>query len=93
MPDDGLQVQTLVEQWAAAVHAGDVNGVATDHSEDIVIFDVPPPHEGVRGVDAYRETWPAFFKWQAEGAVAGTSPPASSKGTLPDGREPSQPAD
>ncbi len=23
---------------------------------------------GVRGIDAYRETWPPFFEWQAQGA-------------------------
>jgi ketosteroid isomerase-like protein len=32
------------------------------------MFDVPPPHDGVRGIDAYRETWPGFFAWQAAGA-------------------------
>ena len=32
------------------------------------MFDVPPPHEGVLGIDAYRETWPPFFEWQARGA-------------------------
>ena len=37
--------------------------------DDIVMFDVPPPDEGVRGIDAYRETWPPFFEWQARGAV------------------------
>lgn len=31
-------------------------------------FDVPPPNEGVRGLAAYRETWPPFFAWQAQGA-------------------------
>ena len=29
-------------------------GVLADHSDDIVMFDVPPPHDGVRGIDAYR---------------------------------------
>jgi hypothetical protein len=29
------------------------------------MFDVPPPHESVRGIDAYRETWPQFFEWQS----------------------------
>src|SRR5680860_99491 len=29
---------------------------------------VPPPQEGVRGIDAYRETWPPFFEWQEQGA-------------------------
>lgn len=32
------------------------------------MFDVPPPHEGVRGIDAYRATWPPSFAWQASGA-------------------------
>jgi ketosteroid isomerase-like protein len=33
-----------------------------------VMFDVPPPHDGVRGIDAYRDMWPPFFEWQARGA-------------------------
>jgi ketosteroid isomerase-like protein len=32
------------------------------------MFDVPPPYDGVRGLDAYRETWPGFFEWQRSGA-------------------------
>lgn len=42
-------------------------GVLADHSDDIVMFDVPPPYEGARGIDAYRETWPPF-EWQSKGA-------------------------
>ena len=68
MPDPEQQIRILIEEWAAAVHRGDINGVVADHSKDIVMFDVPPPYEGVRGIDAYRETWPPFFKWQAQGA-------------------------
>ena len=45
-----------------------MEGVLADHAGDIVMFDVPPPHEGVRGLEAYRETWPPFFEWQARGA-------------------------
>jgi ketosteroid isomerase-like protein len=33
------------------------------------MFDVPPPYGGVRGLDAYRQTWPPFFAWQAQGAA------------------------
>jgi ketosteroid isomerase-like protein len=50
------------------VHRGDLDAVMADHSDDIVMFDVPPPYDGVRGIDAYRETWPPFFEWQAKGA-------------------------
>jgi ketosteroid isomerase-like protein len=33
------------------------------------MFDVPPPDDGVRGIDAYRDCWPPFFEWQRQGAV------------------------
>jgi uncharacterized protein (TIGR02246 family) len=68
MADDEAQIRTLIENWAEAVHAGDMSAVLADHSDDIVMFDVPPPYDGVRGIDAYRETWPPFFEWQARGA-------------------------
>jgi uncharacterized protein (TIGR02246 family) len=68
MANDEAQIRTLIENWAEAVHAGDMSAVLADHADDIVMFDVPPPYEGVRGIDAYRETWPPFFEWQARGA-------------------------
>jgi uncharacterized protein (TIGR02246 family) len=68
MAADVEQIRRLIEQWAEAVHAGDLQGVLVDHADDIVMYDVPPPYEGVRGIDAYRETWPPFFEWQARGA-------------------------
>jgi uncharacterized protein (TIGR02246 family) len=66
---DEAEIRGLLERWAAAVHDGDLDVVLDRHSEDIVMFDVPPPHGGVRGMDAYRETWPGFFEWQRKGAV------------------------
>ena len=66
--DDATRVRTLIERWARAVHAGDLGGVLADHAADIVMFDVPPPEDGVRGIEAYRATWPPFFQWQRQGA-------------------------
>ncbi|MFI6284508.1 nuclear transport factor 2 family protein [Streptomyces sp. NPDC051018] len=68
MSDDTEHVRGLIERWARAVHRGDLDAVTADHAEEIVMFDVPPPFEGVRGMAAYRETWPPFFEWQAQGA-------------------------
>ena len=68
MPDDEQHIRTLIERWAEAVHAGELATVLADHASDIVMFDVPPPYDGVRGTDDYRETWPPFFEWQAAGA-------------------------
>ena len=69
MSKNVAQIRTLIEKWAKAVHIGDLDGVLADHATDIVMFDVPPPEDGVRGIEAYRETWPGFFEWQREGAV------------------------
>jgi len=68
MTDAETEVRALIVAWARAVHAGDLDTVLADHAEDIVMFDVPPPEDGVRGLDAYRDTWPPFFEWQASGA-------------------------
>ncbi len=66
---DEQQIRALIEHWTTAVHDGDMDTVLADHASDIVMFDVPPPDEGVRGIDAYRKTWPEFVEWQASGAV------------------------
>jgi uncharacterized protein (TIGR02246 family) len=66
---DEQQIRDLIERWAGAAHDGDLAAVLADHAPDIVMFDVPPPDQGVRGIEAYRETWPGFFEWQASGAV------------------------
>ena len=63
---DDQQIRTLIENWAEAVRNGDIEGVLADHADDIVMFDVPPPYDGVRGIDAYRDTWPPFFEWQRQ---------------------------
>jgi len=67
--DDEQVITDLIHRWAEAVHDGDLDTVLAAHADDIVMFDVPPPEEGVRGLDAYRETWPPFFEWQRSGAA------------------------
>ena len=68
MNQDEQQIRTLIDSWADAVHAGDLETVVAAHAGDIVMFDVPPPYDGVRGIEAYRATWPPFFRFQLEGA-------------------------
>jgi uncharacterized protein (TIGR02246 family) len=66
---DEQQIRTLIQAWAIAAHDGDLGSVLAYHAPDIVMFDVPPPYEGVRGIHAYADTWPQFFEWQASGAI------------------------
>ena len=65
---DQQEIRTFIQRWADAVHAGDLDTVLGDHADDIVMFDVPPPEDGIRGLDAYRTMWPPFFEWQRRGA-------------------------
>jgi ketosteroid isomerase-like protein len=65
--DDASQIRYLVERWALAVRSRDLTSVIADHADDIVMFDVPPPEDGVRGIDAYRASWLPFFDWLASG--------------------------
>jgi uncharacterized protein (TIGR02246 family) len=69
MTRDETEIRAVIENWAKAVRARDLDSVLADHAPDIVMFDVPPPKAGVRGIDAYRETWPPFFEWIKQGAT------------------------
>jgi ketosteroid isomerase-like protein len=42
-----------------------IGAVVAHHTDDVVMFDVPPPVV-VRGIAAYRRTWPPFFRWQRD---------------------------
>ncbi len=61
--DDETRIRRLIVDWAEAVHARKLADVTAHHTDDVVMFDVPPP-VAVRGLAAYRKTWPPFFQWQ-----------------------------
>jgi uncharacterized protein (TIGR02246 family) len=58
-------IRKLLENWAAAVRAKDIQGILARHADDICMFDVPPPFES-KGIKAYRETWDLFYSTQPE---------------------------
>jgi ketosteroid isomerase-like protein len=64
---DKAVIRRLIEDWASAVRAKKIGPVVAHHTDDVVMFDVPPPVV-VRGIVAYRRAWPPFFKWQREGS-------------------------
>jgi hypothetical protein len=53
--DDESLIRTLIESWAGpcAPRLCIYIGVLADHADNIVMFDVPPPSDGVRGIYAY----------------------------------------
>ena len=66
---DEAAVAALVTRWVDAVAARDLDGAVAHHSEDVVMFDVPPPYRGIRGIADYRASWGPFFEWQRTGGV------------------------
>ena len=54
------RIRALVEEWARAVRAKDMDGALAHHTDDIVMFDVPVPLQS-RGMEDYRKTWELFF--------------------------------
>ncbi|HET8965236.1 MAG TPA: nuclear transport factor 2 family protein [Candidatus Acidoferrum sp.] len=65
---DEAAIRTLVENWAGAVRARDLDGILANHSADMLMFDVPPPLES-KGIEAYRKTWDLFFSWSNDPVV------------------------
>ena len=66
--DDEKAIRDLITGWVDAIQTQDLEGVVADHDRNIVMFDVPPPYNGVRGMDEYRKSWPPFFEWIGQGA-------------------------
>lgn len=63
------EIRNLIVNWVDAIRERDIDAILKNHTDDIVMFDVPPPERGARGMTAYRETWPPFLDWIASGAV------------------------
>lgn len=50
------EIRKLIDDWASAFRARDVNHIMSCYAPDIVAFDVVPPLQYV-GADAYRKDW------------------------------------
>lgn len=60
--DDEAAIRALQDNFAAAINAGDIDGVMKSYIADksLVVFDVVPRKE-YYGADAYRKNWEDFF--------------------------------
>ncbi len=67
MDSDEEAVRTIIHQWESAVQNRDLAGALANHTDDILMFDVPEPIQA-RGLAEYAETWELFFKYSPGGA-------------------------
>lgn len=61
------QIRSLIEAWAQAVEARDLDKISAYHTDDILMFDVPIVQ--LRGLDNYRGSWQSMFPWLGENAI------------------------
>ena len=66
--DDESQIRALIQEWAAAVRAKDVNAVMRHYAPNVVVFDVMPPLF-VKGAEPYRCNWQDWFDALDDGPV------------------------
>lgn len=57
---DEAQIRQLLEQWAQALHAKDLNTLMSYYAPDILTFDILPPLH-YQGIEAYRKNFEAWF--------------------------------
>ena len=65
---DQKEIRALIENWARAVRNKDLDKILAHHSQDILMFDVPPPIQS-KGIEAYKKTWELFFSWAKDSGV------------------------
>jgi uncharacterized protein (TIGR02246 family) len=58
--DDEAKVGAVIDSWAKAIGAKDIDAVMAYYAEDIVTFDLAPPLQ-CTGTDALRKSFEAWF--------------------------------
>jgi len=64
--NDEVRIREIIQNWAEAVRSIDIKGILANHSDDILMFDVPPPLES-KGIAEYEETWVYFYQYFKKG--------------------------
>jgi len=54
------EIRRLNDSWAVAVESKDIDAILANYSDDVVVFDVPPPLQ-IKGLEAYRRNWEHFL--------------------------------
>ena len=66
METNSKEIQSVVESWVTAIQQKNITGILENHTNDILMFDVPVPLQS-RGLREYKETWELFFKYSNGG--------------------------
>lgn len=60
------QIRAVIENWMKAIQDGNIKEILKNHTENILMFDVPMPLQS-RGLKEYQKTWELFFQYSSGG--------------------------
>ena len=66
MDSNSKEIKTVIENWIVAIEQKNLEGILQNHTNDILMFDVPVPLQS-KGLKEYKETWELFFKYSNGG--------------------------
>jgi len=64
--DNIKEIKKIIEEWVKAVQQKNMDGILQNHTDDILMFDVPVPLQS-KGLKEYKVTWDLFFKYSKGG--------------------------
>jgi len=67
MKNENESVKQILDEWFSDIQNQNLDGVIKNHSDNIVIFDVPKPLLS-KGLEEYKKTWELFFRNVKAGA-------------------------
>jgi len=60
------QIRAVIDNWARAIRDVNLPEILNNHTEDVIMFDVPVPMQS-RGLEEYKKTWELFFQYSSGG--------------------------
>lgn len=64
--NDSEEIKKVIENWVKAIQQKNMEGILQNHTDDILMFDVPVPLQS-KGLKEYKETWDLFFQYSKGG--------------------------
>lgn len=60
------EIRAVVKNWITAIQQKNIDGILQNHTDDILMFDVPYPLQS-KGIEEYKKTWDLFFQYSNAG--------------------------
>ncbi len=60
------EIRTIINNWVAAIQQKNIPGILDNHTQDVLMFDVPMPLQS-KGLTEYQKTWELFFQYSRGG--------------------------